>query len=104
MRLGPELADWPRYLSFVTRILPDGLGDLADPSIKYPSMEAAIASAKYQKASKRPELGAQLFRVEGVFTRNLRKTVKLQTVMPHSFARRMMRKRPTHVYLQERPR
>jgi hypothetical protein len=66
MRLGPELADWPRYLSFVTRILPDGLGDLADPSIKYPSMEAAIASAKYQKASKRPELGAQLFRVEGV--------------------------------------
>ena len=65
-RLGPELADWPRYLSFVTRILPDGLGDLADPAIKYPSMEAAIASAKYQKASKRPELGAQLFRVEGV--------------------------------------
>lgn len=65
-RLGPELADWPRYLSFVTRVLPDGLGDLADPSIKYPTMEAAIASAKYQKASKRPELGSQLFRVEGV--------------------------------------
>jgi hypothetical protein len=65
-RLGPELADWPRYLSFVTRVMPDGLGDLADPAIKYPTMEAAIASAKYQKASKRPELGSQLFRVEGV--------------------------------------
>jgi hypothetical protein len=66
MRLGPELTDWPRYLSFVTRVLPDGLGDLADPAIKYPTMEAAIASAKYQKASKRPELGVQLFRVESV--------------------------------------
>ena len=72
-RLGPELADWPRYLSFVTQVMPNGLGDLGDSAIKYPSMEAAIASAKYQKASKRPELGPQLFRVEGVIHQKFEK-------------------------------
>jgi len=62
-RLGPALADWPRYLSLSTQ--KEEIVDLSNPAIRYPSMEAAIASAKYQKASDRPDLGPQLFRVEG---------------------------------------
>jgi hypothetical protein len=62
LRLGPELANWPRYMALGT---PVEIADAADASIKYPSVEAAIAAAKYQRATNKPELGAQLFRVEG---------------------------------------
>lgn len=61
-RLGAGLADWPRYMSMGTLV---ETADLADPAIKYPSLEAALAAAKYQRATEKPELGAQLFRVEG---------------------------------------
>jgi hypothetical protein len=62
LRLGAELSDWPRYMSLGIQV---EIADLSDPSIKYPSIEAAIAAAKYQKATDKPELGAALFRVEG---------------------------------------
>jgi len=61
-RLGAELADWPRYMTLGIQM---EIADLTDPTIKYPSVEAAIAAAKYQKATDKPELGASLFRVEG---------------------------------------
>lgn len=61
-RLGVDLADWPSYMTLGTQV---EISDLDDPSIKYPSIEAAIASAKYKKSTDKPELGASLFRVEG---------------------------------------
>lgn len=61
-RLGSDLADWPRYMSLGT-LTP--IHDRSDPSIIYPSIEAAVASAKYQLASTIPEKGPVLFRVEG---------------------------------------
>lgn len=62
LRLGEELADWPRYMSLGTQV---EISDLVTPAIKYPSIEAAIASAKFQRATDKPDLGPQLFRVEG---------------------------------------
>jgi hypothetical protein len=79
-RLGPDYLDWPRYLSLGI-IVPAGIIDkmvqnpasigggaaaagAAAPS-KYPSVEAAIAAAKYQVATDKPELGPQIFRVDG---------------------------------------
>ena len=41
------------------------IADSVTPTIKYPSLEAAIASAKYQRATNKPELGPKLFAVEG---------------------------------------
>jgi predicted NAD-dependent protein-ADP-ribosyltransferase YbiA (DUF1768 family) len=61
-RLGAALADWKHYMSLGT---PVEITDLMDPSIKYPSVEAAIAAAKYQRTTDKPALGPQLFRVEG---------------------------------------
>jgi hypothetical protein len=69
-RLGPELADWQRYMSLGTLV---EIADLSDPSIKYPSIEAAIASAKYQKATDKPDLGPQLFRVDGAIHQKFEK-------------------------------
>jgi len=68
LRLGPELADWPRYLTLGMQ--PEGvvITDLSDPTIKYPSVEAAIASAKFQKAATgvgAAEMGPMLFREDG---------------------------------------
>jgi hypothetical protein len=60
--LGIKDKYWRRYISTVT---PFEFKDRLDPSIVYPNFEAAIASAKIQVASKKPELGPQLFRVEG---------------------------------------
>ena len=66
LRLGPELADWPRYMSLgMQNTAVFTLTDLSDPSIRYPSIEAAIASAKYQRATDKAELGAQLFDLKG---------------------------------------
>ena len=62
MRLGPDLADWPFYLSLEA---PAIITDLQDPTVQYPTIEAAICSAKYQMATNRPELGPTFFRVEG---------------------------------------
>ena len=61
-RLGPTLADWPRYMTLAAQI---EIVDLTDSAVRYPSIEAAIASAKFQKATNMPALGPQLFRVEG---------------------------------------
>jgi len=79
-RLGPEFMDWPRYLTLGT-LVPKGIYDKLiksaasigggvspaqdGPRIVYPSVEAAIASAKFQVATDKPELGPQIFRVEG---------------------------------------
>jgi predicted NAD-dependent protein-ADP-ribosyltransferase YbiA (DUF1768 family) len=60
--LGIKDKYWRRYISTVTPYL---YKDRMDPSITYPNFEAAIASAKIQVASKKPELGPQLFGVEG---------------------------------------
>jgi hypothetical protein len=62
-RLGPEFADWQRYMGLGTIT---ELTDMNDPSVKYPSIEAALASAKYQFATNLPkEVGPTLFRIEG---------------------------------------
>ena len=77
-RLGPENKDWPRYLSLGT-LVPDSILDkiqpnpasiggattVPAPSTLYPSVEAAIASAKFQIGTDKPELGPQIFRIEG---------------------------------------
>lgn len=60
--LGIKDNAWRRYISTVT---PYAFKDRMDPSIVYPNFEAAIASAKIQVASKKPELGPQLFSVDG---------------------------------------
>uniref|UniRef100_A0A6C0DCL2 mRNA (guanine-N(7))-methyltransferase n=1 Tax=viral metagenome TaxID=1070528 RepID=A0A6C0DCL2_9ZZZZ len=62
LRLGEELGDWPRYLT--PRILTE-ITDMKDSTVKYPCVEAALAAAKFQLATDKPELGPQLFRVEG---------------------------------------
>ena len=69
-RLGAELADWPRYLALGTQV---EIADLSNPAVKYPSIEAAVASAKYQKATDKPDLGASLFRVEGAIHQKFEK-------------------------------
>jgi len=60
--LGIKDMYWRRYISTVT---PFGFKDRLDPSVVYPNFEAAIASAKLQVASKKPELGPQLFGLTG---------------------------------------
>ena len=66
LRLGPALADWPRYMSLgMQNTAVFTLADLSNPSIRYPSIEAAIASAKYQRGTDKAELGPQLFDVKG---------------------------------------
>jgi hypothetical protein len=69
-RLGADLSDFSRYLSLGTLA---EITDLNDPTVKYPSIEAAIASAKYQKATDKAELGAQLFRVDGAIHQKFEK-------------------------------
>jgi predicted NAD-dependent protein-ADP-ribosyltransferase YbiA (DUF1768 family) len=62
MRLGDAYTDWPRYLA--TGMLSE-LTDRANPAIKYPSIDAAIAAAKYQVATNKPEFGPAFFKVDG---------------------------------------
>ena len=69
-RLGADLSDFSRYMSLGTQV---EITDLDNPSIKYPSIEAAIASAKYQKATDKPELGPQLYRVDGAIHQKFEK-------------------------------
>jgi hypothetical protein len=61
-RLGAELADWSRYM---TLGIPVEVVDMMDPTIVYPNIEAAIASAKYQYATDLPKKGPELFNVKG---------------------------------------
>ena len=69
-RLGPDtdLRDWARYMNLGT-LIPDGITDAfsqgGSQQTIYPSVEAAIAAAKFQVATDKPELGPQIFRVEG---------------------------------------
>jgi predicted NAD-dependent protein-ADP-ribosyltransferase YbiA (DUF1768 family) len=69
-RLGPSLSDWPRYMSLGT-LVPGGIQDHFTPGggggspARFPSVEAAIAAAKYQVATDKPALGPQLFAVDG---------------------------------------
>jgi hypothetical protein len=63
MRLGADLRDWPSYMSLSTLV---EIPDKDDPAIKYPSMEAAICSAKYLVATGTPALGRTLFSVDSV--------------------------------------
>jgi hypothetical protein len=79
MRLGAELADWPRYLTLGIQA---EIADLSDPTVKYPSVEAAIAAAKYQKATDKAELGASLFRVEGAIHQKFEKEQAGQQLYP----------------------
>ena len=71
VRLGADLSDWPRYMSLGTL---GGLKDLftigagggaGAPQTLFPSVEAAIAAAKFQVATDKPELGPQIFRTDG---------------------------------------
>jgi hypothetical protein len=64
-RLGDDLNDWPRYMSLGTLT---GLKNLFTPGATetiFPSIEAAVAAAKYQVATDKPELGPQIFGVQG---------------------------------------
>jgi len=72
-RLGPTLTDWPQYMSLGTRV---EIADMDTPTIKYPSIEAAIASAKYKKASSKPTLGPQIFKVDGVVNKKFERDLK----------------------------
>ena len=62
-RLGPEFSDWPRYLSMGTLV---EIPDSGVAGVRYPSVEAAIASAKYQRATDKPDLGPKLFAIDGL--------------------------------------
>jgi hypothetical protein len=53
---------WKRLLSTYA---PFEFADPSNPAITYNSLEAAIGAAKFQIATNRPELGAQLFSVNG---------------------------------------
>ena len=53
--------NWRRYISTYA---PFPFKDRTNPKIIYPSLEAALGAAKYQQATDKPELGAQLFSIE----------------------------------------
>lgn len=49
---------WRRYISTYA---PYKYRDPSNPAVIYPSLEAALGAAKYQHATNKPELGAQIF-------------------------------------------
>jgi predicted NAD-dependent protein-ADP-ribosyltransferase YbiA (DUF1768 family) len=61
--LGLRNAHWRRYLSTYA---PFEFQDLSNPAIRYPNLEAALGAAKYQRASNRPEKGAEIFATTGI--------------------------------------
>ena len=80
MRLGASLADWPRFMSLGTLV---EITDMHNPTVKYPSIESAIAAAKYQVATDKAELGPQIFRVEGaVHAKWDKEREKIMSTMP----------------------
>jgi SAM-dependent methyltransferase len=60
--LGLKDKGWRRWLATYA---PFPLKDWRDPTVLYPSMEAALAAAKYQIATNKPELGPTLFSMDG---------------------------------------
>ena len=54
--------DWARYISTFTH---SRLRDINNPSVIYPSLEAAFAAARYQLGTDKPEFGAQFFSTTG---------------------------------------
>ncbi len=56
--LGIKDKNWKRYISTFARF---PLSDRSDPSVIYPSLEAAFSAEKYKVASNKPELGPKLF-------------------------------------------
>jgi hypothetical protein len=52
--------DWARYINTSTL---SNLRDVGDPSIIYPSLDAAFASGLFQSATNKPELGPALFSI-----------------------------------------
>jgi hypothetical protein len=70
MRLGPEFKDWQRYLTLYAQF---EIEDVADPTVKYPSVEAAMAAFKLNSAAPDPaaakppvpNYGTKQYRVEG---------------------------------------
>lgn len=60
--LGIGRKDWARYISTFTK---SNLQDVDNPSITYPSLEAAFASERFKIGSNKPELGPKLFGFEG---------------------------------------
>ena len=60
--LGLKLKHWRRVLSTYA---PFEFKDPANPAIRYSSLEAALGAAKYQVATNKPELGAQIFSTTG---------------------------------------
>jgi predicted NAD-dependent protein-ADP-ribosyltransferase YbiA (DUF1768 family) len=56
--LGVGRKDWARYISSFTY---SQLRDLDDPTVIYPTLEAAFASERYKKGTDQPQLGPKLF-------------------------------------------
>jgi len=65
--------DWARYLSIATL---SNLHDINDPSIIYPSLEAAFASALFQVATDKPDLGPTLFSVNSTIHQDYMRKLK----------------------------
>ena len=59
--LGVGRKDWARYISSFTY---SRLRDIDDPTIVYPSLEAAFAAERFKKGSDAPQLGPRLFGVD----------------------------------------
>ncbi len=80
MRLGGSLSDWSRYMSLGTLV---ELTDMHNPAVKYPSIEAALASAKYQLATDKPDLGPTIYSVTGqVHAKWDKEREKIMATMP----------------------
>ena len=53
---------WRRYISTYA---PFNFKDIKNPEVVYPNIEAALGAAKFQYASDKPELGPQIFSING---------------------------------------
>ena len=56
--LGTGRKDWARYISSFTY---SQLRDLDDPTVIYPTLEAAFAAERFKKGTDQPQLGPKLF-------------------------------------------
>lgn len=80
---GIENKHWRRYLSTFT---PFEFHDVFNPSIKYPSLEAAMSSAKYHIATNKPELGPQLFSTIGNIHQQLLSQIRKASITDDEIA------------------
>jgi hypothetical protein len=67
--------DWGRYISPSAE---SRIRDLKDPSIIYPSLDAAFASTMYQIGTDKPELGPTLFSINSTIHQKLLKTLNAE--------------------------